>query len=59
MKCQAGYEGQCSKCQLKNSIADFIDACKRYQQDDPSYETFKGKGYKMPRKKLNIETKIT
>ena len=43
MKCSLGTNDYCSKCQLKNSISDFINSCKRYQQDNPSYEQFRGK----------------
>ena len=42
-KCQLGVESYCTKCQLKNSISEFVDSCKRYQMDNPSYSTFKGK----------------
>ena len=38
VKCRTGTHGQCSKCQLKNSISDFINSCKRYQHETPSYE---------------------
>ena len=41
-KCQLGTDGHCTKCQLKNSISEFVDSCKRYQMDTPSYSTFKG-----------------
>ena len=41
VKCRTGTHGQCSKCQLKNSISDFINSCKRYQHETPSYEHFK------------------
>ena len=43
VKCRVGSHGQCSKCQLKNSISDFINSCKRYQHETPSYDDFKGK----------------
>ena len=43
VKCRVGTQGQCSKCQLKNSISDFINSCKRYQHETPSYEHFKSK----------------
>ena len=42
-KCESGLQQSCRKCQLKNSISECIDACKRYQQHDPSYADFKGK----------------
>ena len=42
-RCPNGTQGQCSKCQIKNSIASFIGNCKHYQRETPNYHSFKSK----------------